>query len=96
MTIFDGSLENSCTDDFLETIKSHRDEELLARFSNGDRAAALALTSRLAPVVFHQAFRILNDRAEAEDVTQESLLRLWKAAPKWEANKAKSLLGSIV
>ena len=30
MTIFDGSLENSCTDDFLETIKSHRDEELLA------------------------------------------------------------------
>ena len=89
MTIFDGSLENSCTDDFLETIKSHRDEELLARFSNGDRAAALALTSRLAPVVFSQAFRILNDRAEAEDVTQESLLRLWKAAPKWKANKAK-------
>ena len=89
MTIFDGNLENSCTDDFLETIKNRRDEELLARFSNGDRAAALALTSRLAPVVFSQAFRILNDHAEAEDVTQESLLRLWKAAPKWKANKAK-------
>ena len=74
---------------FLETIKNRRDEEL-ARFSNGDRcAAALALTSRLAPVVFSQAFRILNDRAEAEDVTQESLLRLWKAAPKWKANKVK-------
>ncbi len=52
-------------------------------------AAAIALNSRLAPVVFSQALRILNDRAEAEDVTQESLLRLWKAAPKWKANKAK-------
>ena len=85
----DGSLKNSCTDDFLETMKSHRDDELLARFSNGDRNAAMALTSRLAPIVFIQALRILNDRAEAEDVTQECLLRLWRAAPKWEVNKAK-------
>lgn len=61
--------------------QNQRDAELLARFSKGDRAAALALTSRLAPVVFAQAFRMLGDRAEAEDVTQESLLRPWKAAP---------------
>ena len=69
--------------------QNQRDTELLARFSKGDRAAALALTSRLAPVVFAQAFRMLGDRAEAEDVTQESLLRLWKAAPGWDATRAK-------
>ena len=92
----DGSLKNSCTDDFLETMKRHRDEELLARFSNGDRNAAMALTSRLAPIVFIQALRILNDRAEAEDVTQECLLRLWRAAPKWEANKAKITTSPIL
>ena len=69
--------------------QNQRDAELLARFSKGDRAAALALTSRLAPVVFAQAFRMLGDRAEAEDVTQESLLRLWKAAPGWDATRAK-------
>ena len=69
--------------------QNQRDAELLARFSKGDRAAALVLTSRLAPVVFAQAFRMLGDRAEAEDVTQESLLRLWKAAPGWDATRAK-------
>ena len=69
--------------------QNQRDAELLARFSKGDRAAALALTSRLAPVVFVQAFRMLGDRTEAEDVTQESLLRLWKAAPGWDATRAK-------
>ena len=73
----------------LDIIQNQRDSELLARFSKGDRAAALALTSRLAPVVFAQAFRMLGDRAEAEDVTQESLLRLWKAAPGWDATRAK-------
>ena len=73
----------------LDIIQNQRDAELLARFSKGDRAAALALTSRLAPVVFAQAFRMLGDRAEAEDVTQESLLRLWKAAPGWDATRAK-------
>ncbi len=72
----------------LDIIQNQRDAELLARFSKGDRAAALALTSRLAPVVFAQAFRMLGDRAEAEDVTQESLLRLWKAAPGWDATRA--------
>jgi len=69
--------------------QNQRDAELLARFSKGDRAAALALTSRLAPVVFAQAFRMLGDRTEAENVTQESLLRLWKAAPGWDATRAK-------
>ena len=73
----------------LDIIQNQRDAELLARFSKGDRAAALALTSRLAPVVFAQAFRMLGDRAEAEEVTQESLLRLWKADPGWDATRAK-------
>ena len=65
--------------------QNQQDAELLMRFSKGDCAAAKALTSRLAPVVFAQAFRMLGDRTEAEDVTQESLLRLWKIAPDWDA-----------
>jgi RNA polymerase sigma-70 factor (ECF subfamily) len=65
------------------------DAELLARFAKGDRAAAQVLTARLAPVVYTQAFRMLGDRAEAEDITQDSLLRLWHAAPDWQAGQAK-------
>ena len=39
--------------------------------------------------MFGQAYRILNDRAEAEDVAQEAFLRLWKIAPDWDADRAK-------
>ncbi len=73
----------------LDISQNQQDAELLMRFSKGDRAAAMALTSRLAPIVFAQAFRMLGDRAEAEDVTQESLLRLWKAASGLDATRAK-------
>ena len=65
------------------------DEALLVLYANGDSAAARALTLRLTPRVFGQAFRMLNDRAESEDVTQEALLRLWKQAPDWRQGEAK-------
>jgi len=61
------------------------DAALLARYAAGDEAAARLLSARLAPRAFAHAFRVLGDRAEAEDVTQEAMLRLWKPAPKWDA-----------
>ena len=73
----------------LDASQNLEDAELLARFAQGDRAAAQVLTARLAPVVYAQAFRMLGDRAEAEDITQDSLLRLWNAAPDWQAGQAK-------
>ena len=65
------------------------DEALLADFARGDARAAEALTRRLAPRVLAHAARMLGDRAEAEDVTQEALLRLWHAAEEWETGAAK-------
>ena len=73
----------------LDASQNLEDAMLLARFAQGDRAAAQVLTARLAPVVYSQAFRMLGDRAEAEDITQDSLLRLWHAAPDWQAGQAK-------
>ena len=32
---------------------------------------------------------MLQDRSEAEDVTQEAMLRLWKIAPDWRQGEAK-------
>jgi RNA polymerase sigma-70 factor (ECF subfamily) len=63
---------------------SGSDTELLARFASGDRVAARVLTDRLAPPILRFAARMLADRAEAEDVTQETLLRLWHMAPDWQ------------
>lgn len=65
------------------------DAELLAAFAAGDRGAALMLTQRLTPRVLGQAYRMLGNRAEAEDVAQDALMRLWKIAPDWDADRAQ-------
>ena len=72
-----------------DTYSDIPDEALLALFANGDRVAAKVLTMRLTPRVFRQAFRVLKDQSEAEDVVQEAMLRLWKTAPKWRQDEAK-------
>lgn len=46
--------------------------------------AQAALVNRHMPVVWRVAFRLLKDRQEAEDVTQETFLRAWKMLPDWE------------
>ncbi len=65
------------------------DDALLVLYANGDPAAARALTLRLTPRVFGFAMRMLGDRAEAEDVVQEAMLRLWRIAPQWRQGEAK-------
>jgi len=65
------------------------DDALLVLYANGDQAAARVLTLRLTPKVFGHAVRMLGDRAEAEDVAQEALMRLWKIAPDWRQGEAK-------
>ena len=62
---------------------------LLMAYANGDAAAARELTAALAPRAYAQAVRMLADRAEAEDVVQEALLRLWKVAPDWRQGEAQ-------
>jgi len=65
------------------------DAVLLARYAAGDRAAARVLTLRFTPRVLGYATRLLGDRAEAEDVAQEAMLRLWRIAPDWRAEEAQ-------
>lgn len=65
------------------------DDALMVLFANGDGAAASQLAYRHTPRVLALAFRMLNDRAEAEDVAQEALMRLWKIAPEWRQGEAK-------
>jgi RNA polymerase sigma factor (sigma-70 family) len=66
------------------------DEALLVLYANGDPAAARELASRHLPRVMGFAARMLGgDRAEAEDVAQEAMLRLWRIAPEWRQGEAK-------
>lgn len=72
-----------------DAMTDRDDEALLLAFAGGDAAAARALTGRLGPRVFSHAMRMLGDRAEAEDVAQEALLKLWRVAPGWRVGEAK-------
>ena len=66
------------------------DEALMLLFAGGDRDAARILTGRLTPLAFRVALRMLGgDRAEAEDVAQEAMLRLWRQAADWRQDGAR-------
>jgi RNA polymerase sigma-70 factor (ECF subfamily) len=54
------------------------DAELVARVRQGDEAAFEQLVLRHQRYVFNLAYRVLGDYAEAEDVTQEAFLRVWR------------------
>ena len=73
----------------LDALSDVSDEALLALYAKGDRAAARALTVRLTPRILAFAGRMLGDRAEAEDVAQEAMLRLWRIAPDWRSGEAQ-------
>ena len=65
------------------------DDALMAAYAAGQPEAARLLIARHAPRAMALATRLLGDRAEAEDVAQEALLRLWRVAPEWQAGRAQ-------
>lgn len=73
----------------LDSFSLLSDEALLARFAGGDAMAADLLLGRLAPRLFAFATRMTGDRAEAEDIVQEAMLRLWRIAAQWRTGEAK-------
>jgi len=60
------------------------DEALMARVAKGDQAAFRLLARRHLPAMVGLARRILGNAAEAEDVAQEAMLRVWTHAPRWQ------------
>lgn len=70
-------------------LDSLDNNELLAAYANGEQNAAKILTDRLMKTVYNQAYHMLRNSADAEDITQESFMRLWRIAPNWIKDKAK-------
>ncbi len=60
------------------------DQALLAQLAAGDAAVFSRLVERHLPRLLGIARRMLRDDAEAEDVAQEALVRLWRNAEKLE------------
>src|SRR5919197_6515040 len=60
------------------------DEELLAAYQQGDPGAFEALLRRHRAPLFTFLLRMLGDRERAEDLAQETFLRIVKGAAAWE------------
>ncbi|KAB0679720.1 RNA polymerase sigma factor [Aureimonas leprariae] len=65
------------------------DEALLARIAGGEAAAERAIVARKLPRILGLAVRMLGDREEAEDVSQEAFVRIWRQAPRWRSGEAR-------
>ncbi len=66
------------------------EKELIQRARRGDRTAFEALVDRWQKPVYHQALRLLNNREDAADVTQEVFLKLWRALPDFRGESSLS------
>jgi RNA polymerase sigma-70 factor (ECF subfamily) len=64
------------------------DEDLMARIAKGDEVAFRVLARRHLPAAVGLARRILGVQADAEEVVQEGLLRVWINAPRWQPTAA--------
>lgn len=60
------------------------DEALMARVARGDERAYRLLVRRHLPAMLGLARRILGNAADAEDVAQVAMLRVWTHAPRWQ------------
>ena len=58
--------------------------ELVRRTAKGDAVAFRTLADAHLGKIMNFAYRLLHDRTEAEDIAQETFLRLWKDASRYE------------
>jgi RNA polymerase sigma-70 factor (ECF subfamily) len=59
------------------------DEDLMLRIAAGDEPAFRVLAGRYAPLAVRLARRVTGNSADAEEIAQEALLRVWINAPRW-------------
>lgn len=78
--------DDACDADGLDALS---DDALIARHLAGDRAAWPALVRRHAVAIQRVAWFLLRDRSEAEDIAQETFLRLLRKAPSWRPGRAQ-------
>ena len=64
------------------------DEDLMARISRGDERAFRLLARRYLHRALGLARRVLGNEADAEEIVQEALLRVWLNAARWRPTAA--------
>ncbi|MBC9877304.1 RNA polymerase sigma factor [Bradyrhizobium sp. INPA01-394B] len=65
------------------------DSELLDRLATGDEAAFRMLVERHIDRAYAIALRIVGNAADAEDVVQDTMLKIWSHRGRWQHGRAK-------
>lgn len=66
-------------------MDNHLLTEYMMQTAKGDQIAFRTLSEALGQKIYAMAFRFLSgDRASAEDVAQDVLIKIWQFAPKWQ------------
>lgn len=60
---------------------------IIARMAKGDRGALAQLYDQLARPVYSFVYRLLQDEAEAQDLSQEIFLQVWNTAASYESSR---------
>lgn len=65
------------------------DDELMQRFQKGDEGAFTLLVRRHQQPLINFIARFINDRDSAEDLAQETFIRIFKAAHRYQPGRAR-------
>ncbi len=64
---------------------------LLRKIANGDRVSFSELHARFAGIVYATIYQVLRDHQDAEDISQEVFLNIWKKAKLYHESKGEPL-----
>lgn len=70
-------------------MQAAEDDQLMISLAAGDAAAGRTIVERHLTHILAVARRMLGDQTEAEDVAQDTFMRAWAAADRWEPGRAK-------
>src|ERR1700744_5071167 len=73
----------------VESIPEDEDRELVKRLKLRDGQAMVSLYDKYGSLVYSVIFRAVADRATAEDLAQETFLRIWNRIHTFDDEKGK-------
>jgi len=89
ITVAPGPTSTGDVDRLVTSDATDPDDALLVATARGDQRAFAALVERHADAIHAYVFRMTGSRADAEDFTQETFLRLWRKAGSYQPGRVK-------
>jgi len=71
------------------------DVALVHGIARGDRVSFETFYDRYSGLLFSTAYKVLNDRTDAEDVTQDVFIQIWDKASLYDSTRGKPLTWAV-